>query len=112
MQNNKTNIETNTEVKTSIANKSSKSNMEDSPLFVELEVEDAVFTPDIESINPTNPDLVLNENEQFSRSLPADNSSSNLIFYSTRMMPTVNTDDVVSFAAPAPGTPAAEALAG
>jgi len=87
-----------------------KSNMEESPLFVELEVKDAILG--VESINTTNTNLVLDENEQFSRSLQTDDSTSNYMFYSTRMMPTVNTDEVVSFSTPAPGTPAAEALAG
>ena len=101
MQNNKSNpSETN-----------NKSNMEESPLFVELE--DAIFTLNgVESINTANTNLVLDENEQFSRSLQTDDSTSNYMFYSTRMMPTVNTDEVVSFSTPAPGTPAAEALAG
>jgi len=94
-------------------NKSNTSNMEESPLFVELEVKDAIFTATgVESMNTTNTNLVLDENEQFSRSLQTDDSTSNYMFYSTRMMPTVNTDEVVSFSTPAPGTPAAEALAG
>lgn len=67
---------------------------------------------DAESFMSVNSNPVLDENEHFFRSnMLSEDSTSNYMFYSTRAMPTVNTDDVM-FSNPAPGTPAAEALAG
>lgn len=109
-QNNLSTFETcSPEVKVS---KSGKGAVEISPLFVSSDVKDTFLVSESEPAIGVHPKVVSDEeNEEFTRSLPADNSSSNFIYYSARTMPTVNTEDVV-FSAPAPGTPAAEALAG